>query len=1178
MKKLLLAMMAILALVAARPAPANADVIVHSNQNGWDQKGSDFTMTGENGVYTRDIQNAIAGFMFVIIDNGTEYKAMSQPETVVIGKEHETQQTNDYDYNFKIEDSGNYTITYTQSNHKVKVTKTGGDEPQPDTRDMYYKSSAQGWESTKMKSGENYTWTYEVTGSDEFVIVANNTEELKHNEATTTVIFDTPYLLYKNMGDSHNFKIEGTAKYTVTVDASNKDAMTVTVSKDGGDEPGPDTPTPYTGNLKLKFGVGSNWNDGIDMKKDSDWSNNHKWSYTFTAQANTGFVIRDAEGKDHKHATAFTDENPLQFDHAYTLDEGHTDADGGNNFILKDAGSYIVTVDASDKNAMTVTVSKKGGDEPQPSVTYSLWSNIDGDWGKIDFTSHENDIWTKGVENVNGKAFVIKDSDGKEYKPEEATHIYTTTVTKTVAVREGETSGQDFIFETAGKYTITLDASNASNLTVTVTPAGAGDENVDEWPEGAEKFVYFNAGFAWERADRINKGKIYAHFIKKGEDIKDPTDNDWRFEMKDNRDVEGNTNAMLPLFYAPVPENYQEYDGVQFEAENGIVYNTKKCSDYKKYDSEHWFDFIFTADNSVDGIGKVFSAEQSVMTYEQYRVRRDDPNKEALYYLGTNIQGRDGLSNSAAWYETDFSGKVGISQASEGVFMFQLKPTDSKADIKFKMSWVDANTRTKDYNTKYNRTGNAELTGGDKRWWATYNLGLVGPTLAPKYNGSLEDAEYEEQYKPAEGIDGNAAMKYIPRRCRKYSRYCSYDWWIASDMIDDGTYYVIVDTYYKTTALIKYEPKPTLSSLTEDAPRKNETPFSDEDAARYGSQLKGAQVHGTTLVKYANTVSGNATIKPSNNIIELWRENDYQLEYGIYYKIDGTQDESTIISKFNGLKEAERYSIEMDNLPYGKNVQVGVRCTYTDNINNKGDYVAKFRSFTNWKETTNTQQTAVVEASVSQPTAVRFLDNNLWHASASATINVTTSGDLAYYIDIDPDKNNRDHPVRFAEASDFQVQANIGNSHYTASDNNWADPRNGGNIDFVIDNIEDPTSTSYYDATFTVQVPYIVGDLTPTVKYSAEAEGEDNWTDLPAAASVRRRANDAASAIRVDFAPVDVIATVKDMALSGINDVVADGDAEAEYFNLQGVRVRGDIVPGVYIVRRGATVTKEIVK
>lgn len=1055
MKKLLLAMMAILALVAARPAPANADVIVHSNQNGWDQYGSDFTMTGENGVYTRDIQNAIAGFMFVIIDNGTEYKAMSQPETVVIGKEHETQQTNDYDYNFKIEDSGNYTITYTQSNHKVKVTKTGGDEPQPDTRDMYYKSSAQGWESTKMKSGENYTWTYEVTGSDEFVIVANNTEELKHNEATTTVIFDTPYLLYKNMGDSHNFKIEGTAKYTVTVDASNKDAMTVTVSK--------------------------------------------------------------------------------------------------------------------------------GGEDPQPTITYTLWTNMDGNgnesgsgWGTISFDSNSEGIWTKVVENVNDKEFVIKGSDNKEYKPAQATEISTSAVTEKVTA--SDQNGRNFKFTADGKYTITLDASDAANLTVTVTHSGSGDQHVDEWPANPENFVYFNAGFAWEREDRINKGKIYAHFIKKGEDIKEPADGDWRFEMKDNRDNEDNVNAMLPLFYAPVPVNADEYDGVQFEAENGVVYNTKKCLQYEKYDTEHWADFIFTADNSVDGIGKVFSAEQSVMTYEQYRVRRDDPNKEALYYLGTNIQGRDGLSNSTVWYETDFSGKVGISQASEGVFMFQLKPTDSKADIKFKMSWVDANTRTTAYNTKYNRTGNAELTGGDKRWWATYNLGLVGPTLAPKYNGSLEDAEYEEQYKPAEGIDGNAAMKYIPRRCRKYSRYCSYDWWIASDMIDDGTYYVIVDTYYKTTALIKYQPKPTIASLEPGTPRKSENYFTDEQAAIYGSQFKGSEEHGTSLLKDVNIVSGSATIAPSDNISELWSKGDYDLQYGIYYKIDKVQSESTIISSFTGQKDAKRYSIEMENLPYGEKVQVGVRCTYTDNVNNKGDYVAKFRSFTDWKKTVSDE--GVVKAKIIPPTkATMFLENG-WHACARAQIEVETSGNLAYYIDIDPDKNSSKYPVRFAEASDFHVQANIGKAHYTSGANNWANPRDLGNIDFVIDNIAAPEvdPNPKYDATFTVQVPYVVGDVTPDVKYLKEESGEDIWVDLPAAASARRRANEAAPATRVDFAPIHLTATLSAMDLSGINDVMADGDAEAEYFNLQGVRVLGDIVPGVYIVRRGATVTKEIVR
>ena len=46
---------------------------------------------------------------------------------------------------------------------------------------------------------------------------------------------------------------------------------------------------------------------------------------------------------------------------------------------------------------------------------------------------------------------------------------------------------------------------------------------------------------------------------------------------------------------------------------------------------------------------------------------------------------------------------------------------------------------------------------------------------------------------------------------------------------------------------------------------------------------------------------------------------------------------------------------------------------------------------------------------------------------------------------------------------------------------------------------------------------------------------------------------------------------------SGIADIVADENAEAEYFNLQGVRVANP-ENGLYIVRRGSKVTKEVIR
>lgn len=48
--------------------------------------------------------------------------------------------------------------------------------------------------------------------------------------------------------------------------------------------------------------------------------------------------------------------------------------------------------------------------------------------------------------------------------------------------------------------------------------------------------------------------------------------------------------------------------------------------------------------------------------------------------------------------------------------------------------------------------------------------------------------------------------------------------------------------------------------------------------------------------------------------------------------------------------------------------------------------------------------------------------------------------------------------------------------------------------------------------------------------------------------------------------------------VSGITDVDADNNAEAVYFNLQGVRVAGELTPGMYICRQGDKVSKVVVR
>lgn len=56
-----------------------------------------------------------------------------------------------------------------------------------------------------------------------------------------------------------------------------------------------------------------------------------------------------------------------------------------------------------------------------------------------------------------------------------------------------------------------------------------------------------------------------------------------------------------------------------------------------------------------------------------------------------------------------------------------------------------------------------------------------------------------------------------------------------------------------------------------------------------------------------------------------------------------------------------------------------------------------------------------------------------------------------------------------------------------------------------------------------------------------------------------------------------IFSLYNDTKSSGISDIVADENAEAEYFNLQGVRVANP-ENGLYIVRRGNKVTKEVIR
>lgn len=263
--------MAIIAFAAASPGSASAAVTVHSNYNGWDAQGSDLTMIANGDTYTVDVQNAPENFEFVINDNGTEYKALSKPVVVVLGTEYDTQVTSANDYNFKVTNAGSYTITYTKSNHKVKVTEIGSSSD--DNFAVYYivgnNSSWAFEDSWKMETTDGNIYTFDCSTK---TINAGEGFQISQKEWKGQVTTDNKQMEDDNVYDMVNggsgkdmaFKANFSGKISYNVSEK-----TLTIGNLGGDITDPDDPTPLTGTFSVKTSQ-NGWNDNSSMSNDGN--------------------------------------------------------------------------------------------------------------------------------------------------------------------------------------------------------------------------------------------------------------------------------------------------------------------------------------------------------------------------------------------------------------------------------------------------------------------------------------------------------------------------------------------------------------------------------------------------------------------------------------------------------------------------------------------------------------------------------------------------------------------------------------------------------------------------------------------------------------------------------------------------------------------------------------------
>ena len=102
--------------------------------------------------------------------------------------------------------------------------------------------------------------------------------------------------------------------------------------------------------------------------------------------------------------------------------------------------------------------------------------------------------------------------------------------------------------------------------------------------------------------------------------------------------------------------------------------------------------------------------------------------------------------------------------------------------------------------------------------------------------------------------------------------------------------------------------------------------------------------------------------------------------------------------------------------------------------------------------------------------------------------------------------------------------------------------------------------------------------LIRTAEHEGFAEGTHNETegthefDVPSRGTISYYGYHTASATK------GIVREVKADLETGVEDVVADNESEVKYFNLNGVQVNGELVPGVYVRIKGDKAEKVLVK
>lgn len=632
-------------------------------------------------------------------------------------------------------------------------------------------------------------------------------------------------------------------------------------------------------------------------------------------------------------------------------------------------------------------------------------------------------------------------------------------------------------------------------------------------------------------------------------------------------------------------EDLDKYNNIWFASfrNDGSKVDHYIANKAPKYDSQNWYKYIFTVH------GDNYAA-QSYVTYDEFTAELAK-GYQNLYvtggvsdnkYDGVTIKVDDGISSSKAlsWDPTKAI-KVSPDTKNDPVFFLHLNPDfTNKKVTAFKLSWMDTNG----YRTK----NGGELTD-NSRDWATYDLGIIG----------LNDQLAADN--PSWGISMNSGNKqtfFLYNKANPLLEYNQFDWTITESNMSGSNvseYYCVVDMHpeCRTVTLCSFNPQPSVSVTPGEVHTGTLTPQQAIDFHDELNALRGSDVNGHVMFEKVNYLSGSVKVTGAPGVTsDVVTNANFKREYTI--SLDG--------NKLFSVDHPATYNV--DFLPLDESSEMTIANKYTSTVTN-----LSFHSRTGKADIT-------VPAAFQAP-VVEAVDNAEYVYSettekmrAYAKLNVTHSNPNNHHVYTDFEiKDNGGSkvyksPVAHKDDEYFKEQSSIPCMMWTpcSAPEQWNSTEHDWSSKCVESFNDNSVVIPFFinDALLASDVPnFKKGDKLPQktfdvsldvvypILYSSKPTVTETASVNPTAMTLAQTGSEIPADLSdfgLSFYRTTGTATVQTKAnVTGVDEVFGDAeadnaDAPAEYYTISGVRVNGDLAPGIYVVRRGNKVTKEVVK